>query len=139
MNCYIVALYLEQMLHLFLIDWFWFLIGLIGSGKTLAYLLPIIENLVQQKTHNPNETNNSPRAVILVPAKELVHQLMVSLQHVSNYVVVHVHLLYGGQHKEIILCETFPFSKLFIINRKYVQCLRTCWCSELWLEDNISM
>lgn len=115
MNCYIVALYLEQMLHLFLIDWFWILIGLIGSGKTLAYLLPIIENLVQQKTHNPNETNNSPRAVILVPAKELVHQLMVSLQHVSNYVVVHVHLLYGGQHKEIILCETFPFSKLFII------------------------
>lgn len=103
------------MLHLFLIDWFWILIGLIGSGKTLAYLLPIIENLVRQKTHNPNETNNSPRAVILVPAKELVHQLMVSLQHVSNYVVVHVHLLYGGQHKEIILCETFPFSKLFII------------------------
>lgn len=64
--------------------------GLIGSGKTLAYLLPIIENLVRQKTHNPNETDNAPRAVILVPAKELVHQLMVSLQNVSNYVVVHV-------------------------------------------------
>lgn len=114
--------------------------GLIGSGKTLAYLLPIIENLVRQKTHNPNETDNAPRAVILVPAKELVHQLMVSLQNVSNYGVVHVHsVLCGGQHQEIILCETFTFSKFFIINRKYVHCLRICWCSELWLEDNISV
>lgn len=67
-----------------------------GSGKTLAYLLPIIENLVRQKTHNPNETDNAPRAVILVPAKELVHQLMEVCTLFEDLLVFRT--LAGGQH-----------------------------------------
>lgn len=62
-----IQLFLSCVLHL-------------GSGKTLAYLLPIIDNLIRQRKHAPNEMYNAPRAVILVPAKELVHQLMVGTE-----------------------------------------------------------
>ncbi|XP_062595531.1 probable ATP-dependent RNA helicase DDX28 [Saccostrea cucullata] len=52
-----------------------------GSGKTLAYLLPIMENILRQKSYSlrqfpDDEDTNSPRALILVPSRELAQQLM---------------------------------------------------------------
>ncbi|XP_022328823.2 putative ATP-dependent RNA helicase DDX28 [Crassostrea virginica] len=67
-----------------------------GSGKTLAYLLPIIDNLIRQRKHAPNEMCNAPQAVILVPAKELVHQLMEVAVMFEDLLVVRA--LAGGQH-----------------------------------------
>ncbi|KAI2494081.1 helicase [Fragilaria crotonensis] len=49
-----------------------------GSGKTLAYLLPLVDEILQQKAENKNNrvTYDFARAIILVPNKELVNQVV---------------------------------------------------------------
>lgn len=52
-----------------------------GSGKTFAYLLPIVQNILQQKRKqilNESETN-APHSLIIVPTIELVNQIMVCI------------------------------------------------------------
>jgi superfamily II DNA/RNA helicase len=49
-----------------------------GGGKTLAYLLPLIESLLQWKLSNRLiKIENAPFAIILVPTRELVVQIEV--------------------------------------------------------------
>jgi superfamily II DNA/RNA helicase len=49
-----------------------------GSGKTLAYLLPLIDDILQQKEKGEDGLSeyDYARAVILVPNKELVQQVL---------------------------------------------------------------
>lgn len=65
---------------LFLTPPFWF--GdtpLLGSGKTLAYLLPLVHRLkMEEQSLKPPAVHMAPRAVILVPSRELVQQTLVS-------------------------------------------------------------
>ena len=50
-----------------------------GCGKTLAYLLPILERLnTYRQTMNPGAlSSTAPRAVIIVPSRELALQVEV--------------------------------------------------------------
>lgn len=59
-----------------------------GGGKTLAYLLPIIETCIQMKS-KLNESNlkrgsNQPFAIIIVPTRELVSQIETVLNKLCN-------------------------------------------------------
>ena len=47
-----------------------------GSGKTLAYLLPIMDDILQQKQSEAGVSYDFCRAIILVPNKELVQQVV---------------------------------------------------------------
>lgn len=52
-----------------------------GSGKTLAYLAPLMDDILQRKAAAALTNNNDPgydyaRAIILVPNKELVQQVV---------------------------------------------------------------
>ncbi|GAB5592485.1 hypothetical protein Unana1_07385 [Umbelopsis nana] len=59
-----------------------------GSGKTLAYLLPTIHELKKQEDRNANIRRlDHPRAIVLVPTRELVSQVLKtckSLSHVAK-------------------------------------------------------
>ncbi|CAO3687993.1 unnamed protein product [Umbelopsis ramanniana] len=59
-----------------------------GSGKTLAYLLPTMHELKIQEEKNPRIRRlDHPRAIILVPTRELVTQVLrtcKSLSHVAK-------------------------------------------------------
>jgi ATP-dependent RNA helicase DDX18/HAS1 len=49
-----------------------------GSGKTLAYLLPIIQSLKQQEQEQqqpPHHNSQSPTVLILAPTSELASQV----------------------------------------------------------------
>jgi superfamily II DNA/RNA helicase len=46
-----------------------------GSGKTLAYLLPIMQLLKSQEQEGKARQSMRPRALILVPTRELVGQV----------------------------------------------------------------
>ncbi|KAI9810493.1 MAG: RNA-dependent ATPase rok1 [Phylliscum demangeonii] len=46
-----------------------------GSGKTLAFLIPILESLIQDKHQRPAPATG-PKALILVPTKELLAQIV---------------------------------------------------------------
>ncbi|RUS22078.1 P-loop containing nucleoside triphosphate hydrolase protein [Endogone sp. FLAS-F59071] len=64
-----------------------------GSGKTLAYLLPIIQHLKAQEAlpqtdSRPLRRLDHPRAVILVPSRELISQVLSvckSLSHIAKF------------------------------------------------------
>ena len=60
-----------------------------GTGKTLAYMLPILQGLKFSK-------QITPRVLILVPTRELVIQLVEQIKTYSSYVNVRVLGVYGG-------------------------------------------
>jgi len=52
-----------------------------GTGKTFAYMLPILRNLKFSKQDNP-------RVLILVPTRELVVQVVNEIEKLSNILTV---------------------------------------------------
>lgn len=60
-----------------------------GTGKTLAYLLPLLEELKFSNDLNP-------RILILVPTRELVQQVVDQAEELSKYMTVRVLGVYGG-------------------------------------------
>ena len=60
-----------------------------GTGKTLAYSLPLVRNLTYS-------TQENPRILILVPTRELVVQVVDSLNELNVYTNNRVLGVYGG-------------------------------------------
>ncbi|XP_038978955.1 DEAD-box ATP-dependent RNA helicase 50 isoform X2 [Phoenix dactylifera] len=57
-----------------------------GSGKTLAYLAPIIQNLRQEEVLGLGKSlSRSPRVVILVPTAELASQVLNNCRAVAKF------------------------------------------------------
>jgi len=62
-----------------------------GTGKTVAYLLPIITDLKFSKQINP-------RVLIIVPTRELVIQVVDQVKWLTEYVNLRVLGVYGGSN-----------------------------------------
>ncbi len=60
-----------------------------GTGKTFAYLLPILKLL-------PYSEQIQPRALILVPTRELVVQVVEAVRSLTSYQNIRVDGVYGG-------------------------------------------
>ncbi len=60
-----------------------------GTGKTYAYMLPILRMLKYSVQQNP-------RVLILVPTRELVVQVVDEIQKLSTYINLRVAGVYGG-------------------------------------------
>ena len=60
-----------------------------GTGKTFAYMLPILKNLSYSRQDNP-------RVLILVPTRELVVQVVEEIEKLSKYINNRVLGVYGG-------------------------------------------
>ena len=60
-----------------------------GTGKTFAYLLPILRQMTFSKTRNP-------QLLILVPTRELVVQVVQSVKELTPYMTLEVTGVYGG-------------------------------------------
>ncbi len=60
-----------------------------GTGKTFAYMLPILRML-------PYSTQENPRVLVLVPTRELVLQVVEETQKLAKYTNVRVLGVYGG-------------------------------------------
>lgn len=60
-----------------------------GTGKTLAYLLPLLRMLKYSEQKNP-------RIMILVPTRELVVQVVEELEKLSKYMNLRIAGVYGG-------------------------------------------
>src|SRR5210317_813047 len=60
-----------------------------GTGKTLAYLLPVLKSLTfSDQTH--------PRVLIIVPTRELVAQVVSVAEELTAYQNVRIAGVYGG-------------------------------------------
>ena len=60
-----------------------------GTGKTFAYMLPIIRSLKYSEQLNP-------RVMVLVPTRELVLQVVEEIEKLSKYLNLRVLGVYGG-------------------------------------------
>lgn len=60
-----------------------------GTGKTLAYLLPLLKLLKYSEQKNP-------RILIMVPTRELVVQVVEELEKITKYINVRILGIYGG-------------------------------------------
>ena len=60
-----------------------------GTGKTFAYMLPILRDLKFLKTQHP-------RILVLVPTRELVLQVVDEIEKLAAYINVRVLGVYGG-------------------------------------------
>lgn len=60
-----------------------------GTGKTLAFMLPLLQNFAFSKQQNP-------RILVLVPTRELVIQVVENIKALTKYMTIRVHGIYGG-------------------------------------------
>ncbi len=60
-----------------------------GTGKTIAYLLPILQDL--KFSDQPH-----PRVLVLAPTRELVIQIVAQIEKLTPYITVRVLGVYGG-------------------------------------------
>lgn len=60
-----------------------------GTGKTFAYMMPILRDLKFLKTQYP-------RVLVLVPTRELVLQVVDEIEKLANYINIRVLGVYGG-------------------------------------------
>ncbi len=69
-----------------------------GTGKTAAYVLPLLERMSQDRlAQKKTELQKHPRVLILVPTRELAGQVATSVEKYGKALKVRVTTLYGGQ------------------------------------------
>ena len=62
-----------------------------GTGKTIAYLLPLLQEF-------KFSTQINPRVLIIVPTRELVLQVVENVKEVSKYLSIRVLGVFGGSN-----------------------------------------
>ncbi|NCA71310.1 MAG: DEAD/DEAH box helicase [Sphingobacteriia bacterium] len=65
-----------------------------GSGKTAAFLLPIMERLLV----NPRPSGGT-RALVLVPTRELARQIQTHFMHLASYTRLTMGVITGGESR----------------------------------------
>jgi len=67
-----------------------------GTGKTLAFCLPIVQSLVQSKAIDVRQRGRSPRVIILLPTRELAKQVEEQLDAMITPHKLKADCFYGG-------------------------------------------
>jgi ATP-dependent RNA helicase RhlE len=75
-----------------------------GTGKTAAFLLPIIQMILERKTEG------STRALIIVPTRELAMQIDQMMQGISYFTSVSSIAVYGGNDGALFSREKLALS-----------------------------
>ena len=77
-----------------------------GTGKTAAYLLPIIHKIISE-----NQDDHSINALVIVPTRELAVQIAQNLEGLSYFTPVSSIPVYGGGDGETFSMEKRALSK----------------------------
>ncbi|CAH2077065.1 unnamed protein product, partial [Iphiclides podalirius] len=84
-----------------------------GCGKTLAYLLPIFQHVLEWKPHLKEEFN-SPLAVVITPSRELAIQIGQVAQSIAQNININVTTLVGGKTKRKMLDPPVEYSDILV-------------------------
>eukprot|EP00061_Rhincodon_typus_P010272 g34438.t1 len=68
-----------------------------GSGKTLSYLLPILQSLTQERAMGEAAESNGLRSLVLVPSRELAEQLQRVARTLAADLKLNVRAVGGGR------------------------------------------
>lgn len=76
-----------------------------GCGKTIAYLAPIIQNLLKHKQQTDTDATaefNTPKVLIITPGRELAEQIGEVCENVCHGLDLKTKVLIGGHTKSIM-------------------------------------
>ena len=68
-----------------------------GNGKTLAFLVPLLNHILKQKDVEEQAQLNSPYGVVVTPGRELADQIGAVAVDLCHYLGLKVSILKGGQ------------------------------------------
>lgn len=68
-----------------------------GTGKTLSYALPVVQQLKATEDRSAEPILGAPRAVIVLPTKELTSQVFQVFKDISHFAKLRVRQLLGGE------------------------------------------
>jgi len=86
-----------------------------GCGKTLAYLTPIIQQILAYKEEvKLNDQFNSPLAVVIVPGRELANQIGEFANWFTEDLPLNVKVITGGHTKRMIVNPVFEENDILI-------------------------
>jgi superfamily II DNA/RNA helicase len=67
-----------------------------GSGKTIAFLLPIIQRIIDEEPRALNNNPPSPKLLIMIPTRELAEQIFTEARKLVKETNILVNKMYGG-------------------------------------------
>lgn len=85
-----------------------------GCGKTLAYLLPMLEQILQVKKKSRETKFNTPLGLILTPGRELAYQIESVAKSVVKGLDVATDVIVGGGTKRKMLNPEFKETDLLV-------------------------
>ena len=68
-----------------------------GTGKTAAFALPILQQIVDEIDSNANHSANNPLSLILTPTRELAEQLAQTISRYAQFLNLKVTAVFGGE------------------------------------------
>jgi len=74
-----------------------------GNGKTLAFLIPMLNSILKMKDVEEKVEINSPYGVVVTPGRELADQIGGVAENICHYLGLNVRVLKGGQIRRQIL------------------------------------
>ncbi|KAL3631578.1 DEAD-box ATP-dependent RNA helicase 50 [Castilleja foliolosa] len=103
-----------------------------GSGKTLAYLVPLVQRLRQEETEGNNKpASQNPRVLILVPTAELASQVLSICRSLSKVGVPFRSMVVTGGFRQKTQLESLkqdidvliatPGRFMFLVNEGFLQ------------------
>ncbi|KAL4710585.1 hypothetical protein ACJJTC_003221 [Scirpophaga incertulas] len=84
-----------------------------GCGKTLGYLLPIFQHMIEWKP-SITEEFNSPLAVVITPSRELATQIGNVAENIAQNFNLNVTTLVGGKTKQKMLNPPVEYCDLLV-------------------------
>ncbi len=87
----------KEAIPLFLNDESLIALSKTGSGKTLSYLLPVFQKIKKLEEQGLEQNKGAPLCVIIVPIKELAHQVSAEAKKISHHAKLRVKTAVGGQ------------------------------------------
>ena len=106
--------------------------GRTGSGKTLGYLLPVIEKL-KEREDGSEDLIACPKAIILLPTRELALQIFGVAKGVSHFAKLRIRKLVGGDKGKSL--NSLYNSQIDILVTTPDRCLRAFKNKELSAES----
>lgn len=85
-----------------------------GCGKTLAYLIPAVQQIIEEKRTTDNDVLNSPTCLILTPSRELAYQIEFVASNLCQNLDIHTDVIVGGGTKRKMLNPNFKKVDLLV-------------------------
>ena len=103
-----------------------------GSGKTAAYLLPILDDLMNQKIKAESADRQFPQVLIVTPTRELAIQIYEQCRMFAKNTGLMAQCLYGGTDVRFVRSVSLSLSNFYQHESSFVDDKKSKRISEVF-------